>query len=79
MQGDKCAHRILRSAIGPVLLSDASPREIARRRGRVLSMLLVQATRRRTSQTVAPMSSADNASSQPPSIHWYGQKWLAGW
>jgi hypothetical protein len=29
----------------------------------------VQAARRRTSQMVAAMSSADSASSQPPSIH----------
>ena len=39
----------------------------------------LQAARRRTSQTVTAMSSADSASSQPPSIHWNGQKWLAGW
>jgi hypothetical protein len=28
---------------------------------------------------VTATSSADNTSSQPPSIHWNGQKWLAGW
>ena len=28
---------------------------------------------------VAAMSSADSASSQPPSIHWKGQNRLAGW
>jgi hypothetical protein len=38
-----------------------------------------QVARRRTSQTVAAMSSADSASSQPPSIHWKGQNRLAGW
>jgi hypothetical protein len=38
-----------------------------------------QAARRRTSQTVAAMSSTDSASSQPPSIHWNGQNRLAGW
>ncbi|MFZ0192797.1 MAG: aminoglycoside phosphotransferase family protein [Streptosporangiaceae bacterium] len=38
-----------------------------------------QAARRRTSQTVAAMSSTDKASSQPPSIHWNGQKRLPGW
>jgi ADP-ribose pyrophosphatase YjhB (NUDIX family) len=37
-----------------------------------------QAARRRTSQTVAAMSSADSASSQPPSIHWNDQNRLAG-
>ena len=39
----------------------------------------VQAARRRTSQTVAAMSSADSASSQPPSMNWNGQNRLAGW
>ncbi len=39
----------------------------------------VQAALRRTSQTVMAMSNTDNASSHPPSIHWNGQKWLAGW
>jgi hypothetical protein len=38
-----------------------------------------QAARRWTSQMVAAMSSADSASSQPPSIHWKGQNRLAGW
>jgi len=38
----------------------------------------VQAARRRTSQTVAAMSSTDRASSQPPSIHWNGQNRLPG-
>ena len=38
-----------------------------------------QAARRRTSQTVAAISSTDSASSQPPSIHWNGQNRLAGW
>ena len=38
-----------------------------------------QAARRRTSQTVAAMSSTDSASSQPPSIHWNGQNRLPGW
>jgi hypothetical protein len=37
-----------------------------------------QAARRRTSQTVAAMSSTDSASSQPPSIHWNGQNRLVG-
>jgi len=37
-----------------------------------------QAARRWTSQMVAAMSSADSASSQPPSIHWKGQNRLAG-
>jgi hypothetical protein len=35
--------------------------------------------RRWTSQTVAAISSADSARSQPPSIHWNGQNRLAGW
>ncbi len=39
----------------------------------------VQAARRRTSQTVTAPSSTDSASSQPPSIHWKGQKRLTGW
>ena len=39
----------------------------------------IQAARRRTSQTVAAMSSTDSASSQPPSIHWKGQNRLPGW
>ncbi|MGH3153302.1 MAG: glycosyltransferase 87 family protein, partial [Streptosporangiaceae bacterium] len=39
----------------------------------------VQAARRRTSQTVAAMSSTDRASSQPPSTHWNGQNRLPGW
>jgi hypothetical protein len=39
----------------------------------------LQAARRRTSQTVAAMSSTDSASSQPPSIHWNGQNRLAAW
>jgi catechol 2,3-dioxygenase-like lactoylglutathione lyase family enzyme len=38
-----------------------------------------QVARRRTSQTVAAMSSTDSASSQPPSIHWKFQNRLAGW
>jgi hypothetical protein len=38
-----------------------------------------QAARRRTSQMVAAMSSADSTSSQPPSMHWNGQNRLAGW
>ena len=38
-----------------------------------------QAARRRTSQTVAAMSSTDSASSQPPSIHWNGQNRVTGW
>jgi hypothetical protein len=38
-----------------------------------------QAARRWTSQSVAAMSSADSASSQPPSIHWKGQNRLVGW
>jgi hypothetical protein len=37
-----------------------------------------QAARRRTSQTVAAMSSTDSTSSQPPSIHWNAQNRLAG-
>jgi PAS domain S-box-containing protein len=37
-----------------------------------------QAGRRRTRQTVTAMSSADSASSQPPSMHWNGQNRLAG-
>jgi hypothetical protein len=37
-----------------------------------------QAARRRTSQTVAAMSSSDSPSSQPPSIHWNGQNLLPG-
>jgi hypothetical protein len=39
----------------------------------------VQAARRRTSQMVAAMSSADSATSQPLSIHWNVQNRLAGW
>ncbi len=39
---------------------------------------LGQAARRRTSQTVAAMSSTDSASSQPPSIHWKAQNRLPG-
>ena len=39
----------------------------------------VQAARRWTSQTVTAASSPDSASSQPPSIHCNGQKWLIGW
>ena len=52
-----------------------------RRRNRTLGAArqALQAARRRTSQTVAAMSSADSASSQPPSIHWNGQNRLAGW
>ena len=46
---------------------------------RLLGPLCVQAARRWTSQTVAAMSSTDNASSPPPSIHWTHQKWLVGW
>jgi len=38
-----------------------------------------QAARRRTSQTVAAMSSTDSASSQPPSIAWKGQNRLPDW
>jgi hypothetical protein len=38
-----------------------------------------QAARRWTSQSVAAMSSADSASSQPASIHWKGQNRPAGW
>jgi hypothetical protein len=38
----------------------------------------VQVARRLTSQTVAAMSSADSASSQPPSIYWNGQNRLPG-
>ncbi len=38
-----------------------------------------QAARRRTSQTVAAMSSPDSASSQPPSMNWNAQYRLAGW
>jgi hypothetical protein len=38
-----------------------------------------QAARRRTSQTVAAMSSTDSATSQPTSIHWNGQNRVAGW
>jgi hypothetical protein len=38
----------------------------------------VQVAGRRTSQTVAAMSSTDSASSQPPSIHWTGQNRLLG-
>ena len=38
-----------------------------------------QAARRRTSQTAAAMSSTDNATSQPASIHWNGQNRLPGW
>jgi len=37
-----------------------------------------QTARRRTTQTVAAMSSTDSASSQPPSIHWNGQNRLTG-
>jgi hypothetical protein len=39
----------------------------------------VHAPRRRTSQTVAAMSSSDSASSQPPLIHWNGQNRVTGW
>jgi hypothetical protein len=39
----------------------------------------VQAARRRTSQTVAVISSTASPSSQPPSIHWNGQNRLPGW
>ena len=39
---------------------------------------LGQAARWRTSQTVTAMSSAESASSQPPSIHWNGQNRLPG-
>ena len=38
-----------------------------------------QVARRRTSQTVAAMSTTDSASSQPPSINWNDQNRLAGW
>ena len=38
-----------------------------------------QAARRWTSQMVVAMSSADSASSQPPSIHWKSQNRLADW
>ena len=37
-----------------------------------------QVARRRTSQTVAAMSSTDSANSQPPSIHWNAQNRVAG-
>jgi len=39
---------------------------------------MCQAARRRTSQTVAAMSSPNRASSQPRSIHWNGQNLLPG-
>ncbi len=39
---------------------------------------VLQAARRRTSQTVAAIRSRESASSQPPSIHWNGQNRLAG-
>jgi hypothetical protein len=37
-----------------------------------------QTAGRRTSHTVAAMSSTDSPSSQPPSIHWNDQNRLAG-
>jgi hypothetical protein len=40
---------------------------------------MCQVARWWTSQMVAAMSSADRASSQPPSINWNGQNRLAGW
>jgi hypothetical protein len=39
---------------------------------------LVQAARRLTSHTVKAMSNADNANSQPPSIHWNVRKRVTG-
>jgi Methyltransferase domain len=48
------------------------------RRGHWYDRWMPQAARRRTSQTVAAMSSTDSASSQPPSIHWNGQNRLTG-
>ena len=71
-----------------VLLSRSShaagvePMEIARRAGAndaVSHGCAYQAARRRTSQTVTPTSSDESMSSQPPSIHWNGQKRLTGW
>jgi hypothetical protein len=38
-----------------------------------------QATRWRTSQTVAAISSSESTSSQPPSMNWNGQNRAAGW
>lgn len=48
-------------------------------RGRCAADNKLQTARRRTSQTVTPMSKTDSARSQPPSIHWNGQNRLAGW
>jgi len=56
---------------GMVTVMSSPPRAAVSRPG--------QAARRRTSQTVAAMSSTDSASSQPPSIHWNGQNRLPGW
>jgi hypothetical protein len=39
----------------------------------------IQAARRWTSQTAPVMRSRARASNQPASIHWNGQKRLAGW
>ncbi|MGH3226308.1 MAG: hypothetical protein ACRDPY_47810 [Streptosporangiaceae bacterium] len=38
-----------------------------------------QAARRRTSQMVTAIRSADSTTSQPVSIHWKGQNRVTGW
>jgi hypothetical protein len=66
-----------RSGLARSAAGGFDPMEIARRAGGNESgdsKAAVQAARRWTSQTVTAASSADNASSQPPSIHWNGQK-----
>ncbi len=47
--------------------------------GALRGLTTLQVARRRTSHTVAAMSSTDSASSQPPSMTWKGQNRLAGW
>jgi DNA-binding FadR family transcriptional regulator len=76
---------LLESFGGPILMSLKEAREVAPEMGGLGTkeherfVEAVQAARRRTSQTVAAMSSTDSASSQPPSINWNGQNRLAGW
>ncbi len=67
---------------GPVgdvqLVNDTEAAMTRSRESKVRDRAVLQATRRRTSQTDAAMSRSDNASSPPPSIHWIRQNSLAG-
>jgi hypothetical protein len=66
------------SAAGPVIRRSARKGTPGATPGQVCSHWF-HAARRWTTQTVAAISSADSARSQPPSIHWNGQNRLAGW